>query len=114
MMGVPVDYDDDVERRRTHPMLLPKVETERMTISDEEMLKEIEVLAPTPKKKKLSSQVTKGILKGKDSELTSVQSKLRRSEGVCWPESKYGAVYGPQWKWNSGGSRFPYLAKTLV
>ena len=52
MMGVPIDYDDDVERRRTHPMLLPKVETERMTISDEEMLKEIEVLAPTPKKKK--------------------------------------------------------------
>ena len=50
MMGVPVNYDDDVERRRTHPMLLPKVETERMTFSDEEMLKGIEVLAPTPKK----------------------------------------------------------------
>ena len=59
MMGVPINYDDDVERRRTHPMLLPKVETERMTISDKEMLKEIEVLAPTPKKKKLSSQVPK-------------------------------------------------------
>ena len=35
MMGVPVDYDDDGERRRTHPMLLPKVEAERMTVSDE-------------------------------------------------------------------------------
>ena len=51
MMGVPIDYDDGVERRRTHPMLLPKVETERMTISDEEMLEEIEVLPPTPNKK---------------------------------------------------------------
>ena len=75
MMGVPIDYDDDVERRRTHPMLLPKVETERMTISDEEMLKEIEVLAPTPKKKKLSLQVTKGILRRKNSKSTSSRSK---------------------------------------
>ena len=27
-MGILVDYDDDVERRNTHPMLLPKVEVE--------------------------------------------------------------------------------------
>ena len=26
MMGVPVEYDDDVERRNTHPMLLPKID----------------------------------------------------------------------------------------
>ena len=32
MMGVPVEYDDDVERRNTHPMLLPKIENERLTI----------------------------------------------------------------------------------
>ena len=54
MMGVPVDYDDEVERKRTHPLLLPKIEPERMTVSDEEMLKLIEVLAPTPKKEKQS------------------------------------------------------------
>ena len=114
MMGIPIDYDDDVERRRTHPMLLPKVETERMTVSDEEMLKAIELLAPTPTKKNLSPQVPKGILRGKDSKSTSLRSKLRRSEGVCWPESKYGAVSGPQWKWNSGASRFPHVAKALV
>ena len=76
-------------------MLLPKVKTERMTISDEEMLKEIEVLAPAPKKKKSLSQVTKGILRRKNSESTLSRSKLRQSEGVCWPESKYGAVSGP-------------------
>ena len=114
MMGVPVDYYDDVERRRTHPMLLPKVETERMTISDEEMLKATEVLAPTPKKMKLLSQVPKGILRGKDSKSTLSRSKLRQSKGVCWPESKYGSVSGPQWKWNSGASRFPHVAKALV
>ena len=26
MMGVPIEYDDDVERRCTHPLLLPEVE----------------------------------------------------------------------------------------
>ena len=26
-MGVPVEYNNNVERRRTYPLLLPKVET---------------------------------------------------------------------------------------
>ena len=38
MMGVPVEYDDDVERRNTHPMLLPKIENERLTIPETELL----------------------------------------------------------------------------
>ena len=29
MMGVPVDYNDDVERKRTHPVLLPKVDKKK-------------------------------------------------------------------------------------
>ena len=114
MMGVPIDYDDDVERRRTHPMLLPKVETERMTISDEEMLKEIEVLAPTPKKKRSSPQVTKGILRGKNGKSISSRSKLQQNEGVCCTESKYGLVSGPQWKWNGGQAQLPHVYKALV
>ena len=114
MLGVPVDYDDDVEGKRTHPMLLPKIEPERMTASDYEMLKLIEVLAPTPTKEKLPPRIPKGILRGKDSKSTSSQSKLRRSEGVYWPESKYGSVSGTQWKWKSGASRFPHVAKALV
>ena len=114
MMGVPVDHDDDVERKRTHPMLRSKIKAERMTVSDEEILKVIEVLAPTPTKKKLSPEITKGILRGKDSKSTSSRSKLRQSKGVCWPESKYGSVSGPQWKWNSGASHFPHVAKALV
>ena len=27
-MGIPPDYDDDVERKNTHPVLFPKVEAE--------------------------------------------------------------------------------------
>ena len=90
MMGVPVDYDDDVERKRTHPMLLPKIEPKRMTASDKEMLKSIEVLVPTPTKENQLPRIPKGILRGKDSKSALSRSKLRRSKGVCWPESKYG------------------------
>ena len=82
MMGVPVDYDDEVERKRTHPMLLPKIESERMTVSNEEMLKSIEVLTPTPRKEKQSPRIPKGIIRGKDSKSTLSRSKLRRSERV--------------------------------
>ena len=32
----------------------------------------------------------------------------------CWPESKYGAVSGTQWKWKSGASRFSHVVKALV
>jgi len=57
MMGVPVEYDDDVKRRNTHPMLLPKIKNERLTIPETELLKGFAVLAPAkcrPKTKKVS------------------------------------------------------------
>ena len=110
MMGEPIDYDDEVERRRTHVLLLPKMEVVKITVSDEQMLKDIKVLAPTPEKMKLSPRVKKGILRGKANESTSSRPKPQRDEGVCWPESKYGSVSGPQWKWNSGQARFRHVA----
>ena len=33
-MGVPMDFDDDVERRNTHPLLLPPQEAKRMSTTD--------------------------------------------------------------------------------
>ena len=29
LMGVPVEYDDDVKKRKTHPMRMPKIDNER-------------------------------------------------------------------------------------
>ena len=107
MMGVPINYDDDVERKRTHALLLPKVEPVKMTVSDEQMLKDIRVLAPEAKKTK---SPPKGVLKGKANKSTWSRSKTRRDKGLCWPESKYGSVSGPQWKWNSGRTRFRHVA----
>ena len=106
MMGVPIDYDDDVERKRTHLLLLLKPEPIKMTVSDEQMLKEIKVLAPTPKKTRSSQRATKGIMRGKAKKSTSSRSKLQQDKGVCWREPKrvreYGSVSGPQWDRNNG------------
>ena len=49
MMGVPIEYDDDVERRRTYPLLLPEVEAEGVSQGDSDMLEKIQVVAPTKK-----------------------------------------------------------------
>ena len=53
LMGVPVDYDDDKERRSTHPKLLPEAELEGViSRSDVEVLSKATGVsgAPAPKK----------------------------------------------------------------
>ena len=51
VMGVSVDYDDDDERRRTHQLLMPKLESEIISIADGEVLEKAAVVilvkAPT-------------------------------------------------------------------
>ena len=46
-MGMSVDYDDDDERRRTRPLLMPKVESERISVTDGEVLEKAAVVVPT-------------------------------------------------------------------
>ena len=95
MMGVPVEYDDDVKRRNTHPMLLPKIENERLTIPETELLKEIAVLAPAkrrPKTKKVSKRV---ITRGSDSKLISPRTGATAKRRSVLGEEKYGPGSGP-------------------
>ena len=47
VMGVSVDYDDDDERRRTYPLLMPKVESERISVTDGEVLEKAAIVVPT-------------------------------------------------------------------
>ena len=106
MMGVPVEYDDDDEHRNTHPMLLPKIENERLTIPETELLKEIAVLAPTKRRPKTKN--TRGNDGKSISPRTSATAKRRSVLG----EEKYGPGSGPQWK--TGGTRYPNLYKALL
>ena len=39
VMGVSVNYEDDDEHRHTHPLLITKVESERILVADGEVLK---------------------------------------------------------------------------
>ena len=87
-MGVPIEYDDDVERRRIHPLLLPEVEAKGVSQGDSDPLEKIQVVAPT---KKMPSY-------------KSIRSVLR--------EPKYGPGSEPQWK--SGRTRYPAFYKALL
>ena len=49
MMGVKVEYDDDVQRRRTHPLILPIIETERVSLPDGDILEKIAAVVPVKK-----------------------------------------------------------------
>ena len=106
-MRVPVEYDDDVEIRNTHPMLLPRIENERLTIPETELLKEIAVLAPAkrrPKTKKVSKRV---ITRGSDSKSISPRTGATAKRRSVLGEEKYGPGSEPQWK--AGGTRYPNL-----
>ena len=97
-MGVPVDYDDDKERRRTHPKLLPEVEREGViSSSDIKVLKEATGISGAPASSKSIAP-------------KSVATPQRRSvlDGM-----KHGPGSRPVWA-DPGTPRFPNLTKTFL
>ena len=104
------EYDDDVERRRTHPLLMPKVESERISAADGEILEKAAIMAPTRLPAKKSK---KGILRGGGSKLILPRVKptvKRRS--VLEEEDKYAPGEGSKLKHLS--ARFPALYKAIL
>ena len=65
VMGVSVDYDDDNKRRITYPLLIPKAESERISVADGEVLEKAVIVVPAraptknPKKDMLKGVVKK-------------------------------------------------------
>ena len=76
MMGVPVEYDDDVERRRTHPPLLPLTETERVYLPDGNILEKISVVEPVKKVAKPRSNDRKRSIQGSKHKSISPRAKM--------------------------------------
>ena len=98
LMGVPVDYDDDKERRRTHPKLLPEVEPEGViSRSDVEVLSKATGISGAPAPKESIAPASK----------TAAQ---RRS---VLDEVKYGPGSRPLWA-DPGTPRFPNLTKSFL
>ena len=102
MMGVPVNYDDDVERRRTHPKLLPKIEDGVVSDQDREILENVGVTTSRPTGK------TQGVQKGSILARRVPTPKRRSVLG----EGKYGGGSGPLW--NQEGTRYLALYKALL
>ena len=102
MMGVPVNYNEDVERHRTHPQLLPTIEAGVVSAPDRKILEDVGVTTPQAKGK------TQGVKKVSISALTQATPKRRSVLG----EGKYGGGLGPLW--NQGGTRYPALYKALL
>ena len=102
-MGVPMDFDDDVERRNTHPLLLPPQEAKRMSTTDGEVLENIGVFKSVVAEKLAKSGRADSIPRG-EKPVVKLRSEL--------DEDKYSQVAYPQWK--VGGARFPNLYKALL
>ena len=109
VMGVSIDYDDDDERRRTHPLLMPKIESERISVTDGEILEKVAVVVPvkTPVK-----NPTKGTTRGvKEGSIPPIAKQVAKRRSVLG-EDKYGPIEGAMWK--RVNARFPNLYKALL
>ena len=46
VMGIPEDYDDNVERRHMYPLLLPKIKSEQLLTMDGKVLEKASIVVP--------------------------------------------------------------------
>ena len=105
MMGVTVEYYDNVERRRTHQLLLRLIEIERVSLPDGDILDKIAVMVPVKKVAKPGSNDRKRSIKGSNHKSISLRAKPLDKQWIVLVEPKYGPGYEPHWK--AGGARYP-------
>ena len=109
VMGISVDYDDDEERRRTHPLLLPKIESVRISVADSEILEKVKIVTPVRVTTKRPKKEKTGCVEKRSVPPNAKHVAKRRSvlEG-----DKYGPNGGALWK--RVNTRFPALYKALI
>ena len=121
VMGVYVDYnDDDDERRCTHPLLMPKVESERILVTDGEVLEKAAIVVPTwvlakkPKKGRLKGAKSpkKGRLKYDAKNLITPQANQTVKQRSVLEVDKYAPDESS--KWRRVNAHFPALYKALL
>ena len=109
VMSVSINYNDDNKRRCTHPLLMPKAESERISVADGEVLEKAAIVVPAkapakvPKKGKTGGAAKKLILP------RAKQTEKRRS---VLEVDKYGP--DERSKWKRVNARFPALYKDLL
>ena len=106
VMGVSVDYDDDDERRRTHPLLMPNIESERISVTDGEILEKVAVVNPVKTPVKYPKEGETGGVGKRSIPPKARQAAKRRS---VLEVDKYGPVESAKWK--CVNARFPASTK---
>ena len=112
IMGVPVECHNDVERRRTHPLLLPIIDTERVSLPDGDILKKIAVGVPVKRVAKSGPVDRERSIQGiKRKSILTIEKPSEKRRSVLG-EPKYVPGYEPQWK--AGSERYPAFYKALL
>ena len=112
MMGVQVEYDDDVERRRTHPLLLELIETERVSFPDDNILDKIAVVVPVKKLAEPGSDERKRFIQGSKHKFISPRAKPLEKRRSVLGDPKDGPGYKSYWK--AGSALYPAFYKALL
>ena len=100
----PEDNDNDVGGRRTHPIFLPKIESERLLVIYGEVLEKTTIVVPEKRPKKKTKIRTNISFPPQ-----AMPAEKRRS---VLGEGKYSPGVGPAWK--SGSAHFSAFYKALV
>ena len=119
VMGICVDYDDNIEQKRTHHLLLPKKSPEGLVDDkDIEILKQAIGLKVDTKKRKVSKKPvkvpkkpTKRLNKGSIPQQPVHRKVLVKRRSVL-SEAKFGPGDGPNWA--VGRARYPNFARVLA
>ena len=104
VMGIPEDYYDNVELRRTYLLFLPKIESERLSAMHGEVLEKSAIIVPAKRPTKRANKI-----KNVSSPPRAMPVVKRRS---VLGEGKYSPGVGPAWK--AGSSRFSAFYNALV
>ena len=109
---MPVEYDDDVDCRRTHPLLLPLIDTEIVSLPDGDILEKIAVVVPVKKVAKPGSNDRKRSIQGSKHNSISPRAKPSEKQRSVLGDTKYGPGSKPHWK--AGSARYPAFYKDLL
>ena len=98
--------------RRTHQLLLPLIETERVSLPDGNILEKIAVVVPVKKVAKPGSDDSKKSIQGSKHKSISPRANPSDKRRSMLGDPKYGP--GSKLHWKAGSARYPDFYKTLL
>ena len=101
VMGISVDYNDEHERRLTHPKLLPEIKPDRISATDFETLKKVADATPSHRTKKRTPVTNKLVtamkpIGGTDKSISRRAKPVQNRRSVL--DGKYTSGKSLTWK----------------